>query len=72
MTAMEFKAAREKLGLSINQLASILNTNPVTVRRWEMPESKKTGRPPNPIACQVLRWMRDGVLNVDEVCRATA
>lgn len=62
MTPHQFRQARSDLGLTIKQLAEILDTSPVTVRRWEMDDDKKTGRPPNPIACQVLRWLQDGKL----------
>jgi DNA-binding transcriptional regulator YiaG len=64
MKASEFRAARQSLGLSVNQLAEILDTNPVTVRRWEMDDDKNTARDPNPIACQVLRWLKDGRLRL--------
>lgn len=65
MTPIEFKEARNNLGLSINQLAEILNTNPVTIRKWETPDDRNTARKPNPIACQVLRWIADGKLLLD-------
>lgn len=64
MTPQQFRETRSNLGLSINDLAAILDTNPVTVRRWEMDEGKQTGRPPNPIACQVLRWLQEGKLRL--------
>ena len=64
MNSGEFRDARQSLGLSVNQLSEILNTNPVTVRRWEMAEDKNTARDPNPIACQVLRWLGDGRLRL--------
>lgn len=67
MNSAEFREARENLGLSINQLAEILNTNTLTLRRWEMPEYKKTSRAPDPIACQVLRWLASGELQPDGV-----
>jgi DNA-binding XRE family transcriptional regulator len=60
MNNQEFKTARENLGLSVNQLGIILNTNSVTIRRWEAnPETVETSRMPNPIGCQVIRWMLD-------------
>ncbi len=64
MTAAEFRKARISLGLSVNQLGEILDTNPVTIRRWEMDDDKNTSRDPNPIACQVLRWLKDGRLQL--------
>lgn len=55
MTPTEFKQARHALGLSGQQLATILNVDARNVRRWEAGE-----RPPNPIAVRVLGWMIDG------------
>ena len=69
MTSAEFKEARQKLGLSINELARILDTNPLTIRRWEMPDDRGTSRSPNPIACQVLRWLEAGRLRLEEPAR---
>ena len=60
MTPSEFKQARQTLGLSQSQLGHILDTAPQTIRKWEMPEYRSTSRGPNPIACQVMRWMLDG------------
>lgn len=57
MTPSEFKEARANLGLSAAELAIILNTDPRTVRKWEYDDGK---RPPNPIACRVMKWMLDG------------
>jgi DNA-binding transcriptional regulator YiaG len=64
VNSLEFKAARQTLGLSVNELADILATNPVTVRRWEMDNDKNTARDPNPIACQVLKWLAAGQLRL--------
>lgn len=64
MTNQEFKEARQKLGLSINDLSAILDTNAVSIRRWEMSDDKGTARAPNPIACQVLRWLASGELQI--------
>lgn len=55
MTRQEFKIARYALGLSVVQLGRILDTDPRNIRRWE-----NGSRPPNPTACQVLRWMQAG------------
>ena len=55
MTPAQFKEARHTLGLSVNQLAAILNTEPRSVRRWE-----DGTRTPNPVASRVLQWMLDG------------
>lgn len=53
-----FKQARTDLGLSVRQLAEILNTNEKTVRLWE---SGKNDRPVNPIAVRVVTMMIDGM-----------
>jgi DNA-binding transcriptional regulator YiaG len=59
MTPTEFKAARNTLGLTLSDTARILNTDPRTIRKWEA-EGGNSARPPNPIACQVLKWMLAG------------
>lgn len=64
MTPQQFRGARQTLGLTINQLAEILDTNPVTIRRWEMSPDRSTARDPNPVACQVLRWLASGQLKL--------
>ncbi|MCB1349012.1 MAG: hypothetical protein KDK11_10330 [Maritimibacter sp.] len=60
MTPQQFAAARHSLGLSAAELGQILGTDPRTIRRWEADPETKTARPPNPVACQVLRWMLAG------------
>lgn len=60
MTPAEFKAARKFLGLTQSQLGHILDTNPSTIRRWEMAPDVKSARPPNPVASRVMGWMLDG------------
>lgn len=60
MTPQEFKEARQTLGLTQSQLGRILDTDPSTIRRWEMNVDRSTARPPNPVASQVMRWMLDG------------
>ena len=42
MTPEEFKAARQKLGLTQSQLGRILDTAPQTIRKWEMPDTAST------------------------------
>lgn len=60
MTPADFKEARISLGLSQSQLGEILATSPTTIRKWEMDADRSTARSPNPVACQVMRWMLDG------------
>lgn len=55
MTPEQFKAKRKELGLTQSQLAELLGiSSSVVIRRWEMPDTAKSARPPNPIACKVL------------------
>ena len=60
MTPQEFQKAREELGLSREHLAIILGVTFRTVARWER-VNKSSSRQPNPIACQVLMWMQNGL-----------
>ena len=60
MTSNEFQEARICLGLSQSQLGKILNTEPRTIRKWEAADGSATARSPNPVACQVMRWMLAG------------
>lgn len=66
MTPAEFKQARQSLGLTLSQLAAILDVDSRTIRKWEAPESALTSRDPNPTACQVLRWLASGELKIRE------
>lgn len=59
MTAKEFRAARQALGLSQSQLGKVLNTHSRTIRKWERDDGT---RPPNPIACRVIEWMLAGYM----------
>jgi DNA-binding transcriptional regulator YiaG len=55
MTPEQFKSKRNELGLTQSQLAELLGmSSSVVIRRWEMPDTAKNARPPNPIACKVL------------------
>ncbi len=64
MTPAEFKQARNDLGLSLSQLAAILDTDPRTIRKWEAEDTASTSRDPNPIACRVLHWLSTGELKL--------
>ena len=57
MTASEFSEARQSLGLTQAGLSVILGVDIRSVKRWEAKPETKGSREPNPIACQVLRWM---------------
>lgn len=55
-TPSGFKDARKALGLSIRDVAHIINSNEKTVRIWERSE----GRGPNPVAARIMIWLLDG------------
>lgn len=57
MTSEEFKNARMALGLTVRDVAHILDTNEKTVRLWER---IAYDREPNPVAARVMQWMLDG------------
>lgn len=48
MTPAELKQARQSLGLSVADLARLLETDPQTVRRMEQSEAASTFRKPAP------------------------
>lgn len=48
MTPAEIKEARQRLGLSVAQLAQLLDTDPQTIRRMEQSETAATFRKPAP------------------------
>jgi ribosome-binding protein aMBF1 (putative translation factor) len=56
-SALDFKQAQHKLGLSDSELGAILNTNLKTIRLWK---SEHSDRSPNPVACRVMEWMLAG------------
>lgn len=57
MDAKEFKQARNTLGLSALQMATILNVDPRTIRKWEHEDGT---RPPNAVAVRVVEWLLCG------------
>jgi len=60
MTSEEFKAARLKLGLTVNQLAAILDKNHSTIARWEASPGASTKTAIDPTSIRVVEWMLDG------------
>lgn len=63
MDPEDFKAGRERLGLTQDQLARLLGLGPNGLRdvqRWEAPEGTSTARKPNTVAAQVMRWLLAG------------
>ena len=55
MTPGEIKEARHKLGLSVPQLAALLETDPQTIRRMEQSEAASTFRKPAPRMARLIR-----------------
>ena len=60
MTPEQFKVGRRSLSLSVYQLGHILNTAPHTIRKWEMPDTRSSGRSVNPVASRVMEWLLAG------------
>lgn len=60
MTPAEFKEARRKLGLSQRELGTLLDTSPVTIRKWETDPENSSSRKPNPVASKVMKWLLNG------------
>lgn len=60
MTPEELKAARRKLGLSVAQMAAMLDTDPLSIRRFEGSEAAKTHRLPSPRVVRLLRAYLEG------------
>lgn len=56
-TAHDFRAARERLGLTVSGLAFILNTDERNIRYWES-GTRKLG--PDKTACRCMEWMLAG------------
>lgn len=60
MTPTEFKEARRTLGLSQRELGALLDTSPVTIRKWETDAGNASSRKPNPVASKVMQWLLGG------------
>lgn len=65
MPPIEIKQARHTLGLSVADLARLLDTDPQSVRRMEQSERAKTFRRPAPRMCRLLRAYLDGYRPAD-------
>lgn len=55
MTHAEIKQARHRLGLTTRQLAEMLDTDPQSVRRMELPPDRSTSRPAPPRVARLVR-----------------
>lgn len=60
MSNTEIKEARQKLGLSVGQLAELLDTDAQTVRRMEQSEEARTFRKPAPRMVRLIRAYLSG------------
>ena len=65
MTPAAFKEARHTLGLSTAQLATLLDTDPQTIRRMEQREDASTFRKPAPRMVRLIRAYLDGYRPAD-------
>ena len=54
MSPAEFRAARQSLGLTVNQMAALLEVRPVHVRRMELAEGLSTRRRIMPVTAKLL------------------
>ena len=61
----DFKMARQKLGLSVAQCASLCNVNERTIRRWETGAGRGDGREPHPSACRLMELALEQATNAD-------
>ncbi len=57
MTPAEFRAARDRLGLSAEEAGYVLGVAGRTVRKWEADDGT---RPVPPMARRVMGWLLDG------------
>ena len=57
----DFRAARERLGLTQAELAKILGVTPRAISHWEAdPDRVVTARKPYPTAVKAMEWMLKG------------
>ena len=65
MTPAQIKEARQSLGLSVADLARLIDTDPQTVRRMEYDETASTHRAPAPRMVRLIRAYVDGYRPMD-------
>lgn len=65
MTPAEMKDARKKLGLSVNQMATMIDTDPLSVRRMEGNPDAKTHRHPAPRMVRLIEAYLSGYRPLD-------
>lgn len=65
MNHEQVKRARQALGLSVAGMAAMLDTDPQSVRRWEMPPDRSTSRDLPPRAARLIRAYLNGFRPID-------
>lgn len=65
MTPTELKEARHTLGLSVTDLARLLDTDAQSIRRMEQREDASTFRRPAPRMIRLIRAYLDGYRPTD-------
>lgn len=65
MTHTDIKTARNALGLSVSQMAVMLDTDETSMRRMEMDPSRSTARKPAPRMIRLLVAYLDGYRPAD-------
>lgn len=60
MSAAEFKAIREGLGLSQRQLAAVMHVTQSTISRWEADPDQEYSREVGANTANIMRAYRDG------------
>ncbi len=68
MTPTDIKEARRKMGLSVADLARLLDTDPQTIRRMEQSETASTFRRPAPRMVRLIRLYLAGARPDDWPC----
>lgn len=60
MSPAEFKSIRQSLGLSVDQIAELLDVRPDYVRHMELPQSKRSSVPVPGKTARLMRAYADG------------
>jgi DNA-binding transcriptional regulator YiaG len=65
MTHDQIRAARRRLGLTVKQMAALLDTDDLSIRRLEMHPDRATARKPAPRMLRLIAAYLDGYRPVD-------
>ena len=65
MDYKDIKLARQALGLSLSEVAEMLDTDPTTTRRLEMAPHNSTARQPAPRMVRLIQAYLDGYRPTD-------